>query len=49
MAQVPTKPTSAAVAAFVKKVQSMPTVRPAGAAAGRLIFAMDATASREPT
>jgi len=43
------KPTSAAVAAFVKKVQSMPAVRAAGAAAGRLIFAMDATASREPT
>jgi len=43
------KPTSAAVAAFGKKVQSMPAVRAAGAAAGRLIFAMDATASREPT
>ena len=43
------KPPSAAVAAFVKKVQSMPAVRAAGAAAGRLIFAMDATASREPT
>ncbi len=43
------KPPSAAVAAFVKKVQSMPSVRAAGAAAGRLIFAMDATASREPT
>lgn len=48
MAKLPDKPTSAAVAAFVKKVQSMPTVRAAGAA-GRLMFAMDATASREPT
>jgi len=48
MAKPPSKPTSASVAAFVKKVQSMPTVR-AGGAAGRLIFAMDATASREPT
>ena len=49
MAKPPSKPTNPAVAAFVKKVQAMPTVRPAGAAAGRLIFAMDATASREPT
>lgn len=48
MAKLPSKPTSAAVAAFIDKVQSMPTVRAAGAA-GRLIFAMDATASREPT
>lgn len=48
MAKLPSKPASSAVADFVKKVQSMPTVRAAGAA-GRLIFAMDATASREPT
>ncbi len=48
MAKVPTKPTSAAVAAFVDKVRSMPAVRAPGAA-GRLIFAMDATASREPS
>jgi hypothetical protein len=47
MANVPTKPTNAAVAAFLDKVKSMPAVR-AGGAAGRLIFAMDATASREP-
>jgi hypothetical protein len=48
MSKLPTKPTSAAVAAFVEKARSMATVRAAGAA-GRLIFAMDATASREPT
>lgn len=48
MTKLPTKPTSAAVAAFVEKARSMTTVRAAGAA-GRLMFAMDATASREPT
>jgi hypothetical protein len=47
MAKVPTKPTSTAVAAFLDKVKSTPVVR--GAGAGRLMFAMDATASREPT
>lgn len=48
MAKLPTKSTSAAVAAFVKKVQSLPVVHAAGSG-GRLLFAMDATASREPT
>ncbi len=48
MNKVPAKPASAAVAAFLDKVKSMPAVRPAGGA-GRLMFAMDATASREPT
>lgn len=48
MAKVPTKPTSAAVAAFIEKAKAMTPVRPAGVA-GRLVFAMDATASREPT
>jgi hypothetical protein len=33
--------------AFVQKLASVPTVRPAGQR-GRLMFAMDATASREP-
>lgn len=47
MANLPTKPASAAVAAFLDKVRSTPVVR--GPSAGRLIFAMDATASREPT
>ena len=34
--------------AFLRQVSSMPSVRSA-APRGRLIFAMDATASREPT
>jgi len=36
------------VAAFLARVQRTPSVRPAGGR-GRLVFAMDATASREPT
>lgn len=48
MSKLPTKPSNPAVAAFVQKVKSMPAVRAAGTA-GRLMFAMDATASREPT
>jgi len=39
---------SADVAAFLQKVARTPAVRPAGGR-GRLMFAMDATASREPT
>ncbi len=38
----------AAIDAFVKQVRSMPVVKAAGER-GRLMFAMDATASREPT
>ncbi|MGH6999982.1 MAG: VWA domain-containing protein [Stellaceae bacterium] len=46
---VPANRQSAAVSAFLEQVASLPTrVRPA-AAKGRLFFAMDATASREPT
>ncbi len=37
-----------AIDAFVKQVRSRPTVQPAGQR-GRLLFAMDATASREPS
>jgi hypothetical protein len=36
------------VDSFIRQVQAMPQVRPGGAR-GRLIFAMDATASREPS
>src|SRR5438128_8654228 len=36
------------VDAFIRQVQAMPQARPASGR-GRLIFAMDATASREPT
>ena len=46
--KLPTKSTRPEVADFLAKVKAMPAVR-AGAQAGRLIFAMDATASREPT
>ncbi len=44
---LPQKSGKAAIDAFVEKVRQMPVVKPAGAR-GRLIFAMDATASREP-
>jgi hypothetical protein len=45
--KLPTKSSRAEVADFLAKVKSMPVVRSGGT--GRLIFAMDATASREPT
>lgn len=48
MTQLPAKPQNAAVAAFLQKVEAMPTVRAASARRGRLIFAVDATASRQP-
>lgn len=41
------KGASGEVDAFLRKLASMPAVKPAGR--GRLIFALDATASREPT
>jgi hypothetical protein len=43
------KGTNPAVAAFLNKVASMPAVRTASGRPGRLIFAVDATASRQPT
>ena len=46
--KLPSKSTRPEVAAFLAKVKAMPAIR-AGGQAGRLIFAMDATASREPT
>jgi hypothetical protein len=45
---LPQKSSKSAIEAFVKQVRSMPATRP-GQARGRLLFAMDATASREPT
>jgi hypothetical protein len=45
---LPQKSSKSAIEAFVKQVKSMPTTRTSGER-GRLIFAMDATASREPT
>ena len=47
--KLPEKPAARAeVDAFLKKLAAMPAVRPAGQR-GRLIFALDATASRQPT
>jgi hypothetical protein len=47
--KLPEKPGARAeVDAFLKKLAAMPAVRPAGQR-GRLIFALDATASRQPT
>ena len=46
--KLPQKSSKAAIDAFVDQLRSAPVVKPAGAR-GRLIFAMDATASREPT
>lgn len=45
---LPQKSSKAAIDAFVKKVRSTPAPRPGGQR-GRLMFAMDATASREPS
>ena len=45
---LPQKSSKSAIDTFVRQVRSMPATR-AGGERGRLIFAMDATASREPT
>jgi len=52
MSSLPDKPGSAgkaAVAAFLDRLAGMPRVAPASGRRGRLIFAMDATASRQPS
>jgi hypothetical protein len=46
--KLPTKSSSADVDAFLRDLNRAPAVR-SGAGRGRLIFALDATASREPT
>src|SRR6185312_2449964 len=46
--KVPAAAKGAEVEAFLRQVASMPAARPASGR-GRLVFAMDATASREPT
>ena len=46
--QLPTESHSAEVDAFLRALQRAPAVRPAGGR-GRLIFALDATASRQPS
>ncbi|MGH7088732.1 MAG: VWA domain-containing protein [Stellaceae bacterium] len=46
--KLPAAAKSAEVDSFLRQVAAMPAARPVGGR-GRLIFAMDATASREPT
>ena len=46
--QVPASARNAEVEAFLRQVKAMPQARPANGR-GRLIFALDATASRQPT
>lgn len=46
--KLPEKPQSGEVAAFLKKLAETPVVR-AGGERGRLLFGLDATASRQPT
>lgn len=46
--KLPSASSGSEVDAFLRKVAATPAVRPSGER-GRLIFAMDATASREPT
>ena len=46
--KLPTKSTNSEVDAFLRQVAATPAVKPTGSR-GRLLFAMDATASREPT
>ena len=45
---LPQKSSKTAIDAFVKQVRSMPVIK-SGQQRGRLMFALDATASREPT
>lgn len=46
--KLPTPAKSPEVAAFLAKIKALP-VRPTGAGRGRLLFGLDATASRQPT
>lgn len=49
MSNLPAKPGTTAVAEFLRRVESLPQVRPASGRRGRLLFAIDATASRQPS
>jgi hypothetical protein len=49
MAHLPDKASGRDVAQFLARVNSLPAVRPVAGRAGRLLFAIDATASRQPT
>ncbi|HYE33906.1 hypothetical protein [Methylocaldum sp.] len=46
--KLPSQSSSSDIQAFLKKLTQTPNVKPAGRK-GRLVFALDATASREPT
>ena len=47
--KLPAGPSSSGdVNAFLNKVAAAPAIRPGGGSPGRLLFAIDATASREP-
>lgn len=47
MAQLPSKTANPAIAAFLQRLEALPAARPARR--GRLLFAVDATASRQPS
>ncbi len=47
--KLPDKRTDGEVAAFLRKLSATPAVKPAAGVRGRLLFALDATASRQPT
>jgi hypothetical protein len=50
MSKLPTTRGGASeVTAFLRKLETMPAVRPASGRRGRLVFTIDATASRQPT
>lgn len=49
MPNLPDKPANADIAAFLSQVKRLPAVRAASGRPGRLLFAVDATASRQPT
>ena len=46
--KLPIQPANPEVEAFLRRVAAVPAPRPGGRS-GRLLFGMDATASREPT
>lgn len=49
MANLPARPASAAVSAFLQQVERLPALRAGVHRPGRLVFAIDATASRQPS
>ena len=47
--KLPDKPATGEVDAFLRQLAATPAARPAAGQRGRLLFALDATASRQPT